>query len=110
MEPIIKIKPPGPEAEAVLRRDSRVISQCMAREYPLVLKKAEGLNLWDVDGNRYLDFTAGIAVMNVGWNHPDVVRAVEEQVKYLSHSAFLDFCSEVPVRLAEKLTGFLPCW
>jgi 4-aminobutyrate aminotransferase len=108
MKPDIRVSPPGPIAQDILKRDARVVSQSMVREYPLVLKRAEGVNLWDVDGNRYLDFTAGIAVMNVGWNHPKVVRAVEEQAKLLSHGAFLDFCSEIPVKFAEKLIEFLP--
>ena len=102
------VEPPGPRALEVLHRDAAVISRSMVREYPLVLQKASGVNLWDVDGNRYLDFTAGIAVMNMGWNHPLVVFAIQEQAKYLSHGAFLDFCSEVPVRCAEELVGFLP--
>jgi 4-aminobutyrate aminotransferase len=80
----------------------------MVREYPLVLERAKGMNLWDVDGNRYLDFSAGIAVMNLGWNHPAVVRAVRNQVPKLSHAAFLDFCSELPIQFAEKLISFLP--
>ncbi len=108
MKPDIKLTPPGPLAVDILKRDSRVVSQSMVREYPLVLHHASDVNLWDVDGNRYLDFTAGIAVMNVGWNNPGVVRAVEEQAKLLSHGAFLDFCSEIPVKFAEKLTEFLP--
>jgi len=108
MKPEIKLTPPGPLAVDILKRDSRVVSQSMIREYPLVLHHASDVNLWDVDGNRYLDFTAGIAVMNVGWNNPGVVRAVEEQAKLLSHGAFLDFCSEIPVKFAEKLTEFLP--
>ncbi len=108
MKPQIQVEPPGPKALAVLQRDAEVISQSMVREYPLVLQRASGVNLWDVDGNRYLDFTAGIAVMNAGWNHPKVVFAVQEQAKYLSHGAFLDFASEVPVRLAEELVRLLP--
>jgi len=108
MEPLIRVEPPGEKAREVLRRDAAVISPSAMREYPLVLQKASGVNLWDVDANRYLDFTAGIAVMNVGWNHPRVVAAVQEQAKYLSHGAFLDFCSERPVQCAEELIGFLP--
>lgn len=108
MEPLIQTMPPGPNARDVLARDARVVSQSMAREYPLVLERAEGVNLWDVDGNRYLDFSAGIAVMNVGWNHPEVVRAITEQAPLLSHGAFLDFCSEVPVKLAEKVVTMMP--
>jgi len=108
MEPLMKVSPPGPKARTILKRDAAIISQSMVREYPLVLQKAHGINIWDVDGNRYLDFTAGIAVMAVGWNHPRVVRAIQEQAKYLSHGAFLDFCSEVPVKFAESIVGLLP--
>ncbi len=108
MEPLIKVAPPGPKARVILRKDADVISQSMVREYPLVLQKAQGLNLWDVDDNRYLDFTAGVAVMAVGWNHPRVVHAIQEQAKYLSHGAFLDFCSEIPVTFAEDIVQLLP--
>jgi 4-aminobutyrate aminotransferase len=108
MEPSITVRPPGPLAQGILARDRKVVSQSMVREYPLVLDKASGMNLWDVDGNRYLDFTAGISVMNVGWNNPRVVRAITRQVAHLSHGAFLDFCSEIPVMFAEKLVQFLP--
>jgi len=108
MEPLIRAGPPGEKAREILRRDAGVISPSAAREYPLVLEKAAGMNLWDVDGNRYLDFTAGIAVMNMGWNPPEVVAAIREQAGYLSHAAFMDFCSGVPVRCAEEVVGFLP--
>jgi len=108
MEPLIKIRPPGPNAVAILKRDATVISQSMARQYPLVLQEAQDVNVWDVDGNRYLDFTAGFAVMNVGWNHPEVVHAVEQQAAHLSHAAFLSFCSEMPVAFAERLVDVLP--
>jgi 4-aminobutyrate aminotransferase len=108
MEPLITTKPPGPSAVAVLKRDAEVISQSMARHYPLVLERAQDVNLWDVDGNRYLDFTAGFAVMNVGWNHPKVVNAIQQQATLLTHGAFLAFCSETPVTFAQRLTEFLP--
>lgn len=108
MQPLVKVRPPGPKARSILARDSHVISQSMVREYPLVLERAEGMNLWDVDGNRYLDFSAGISVMNAGWNHPEVVKAILGQVPKLSHGAFLDFCSELPIRFAEQLVSRLP--
>lgn len=108
MEPQISVTPPGPKSLGILDRDSRVVSQSMEREFPFVLERASGVNLWDVDGNRYLDFTAGIAVMNVGWNHPKVISAIEKQAKYLTHGAFLDICSEIPVMFAEKLLEYLP--
>ncbi len=108
MEPLIRAGPPGERGREILRRDAGVISPSAAREYPLVLERGAGMNLWDVDGNRYLDFTAGIAVMNMGWNPPEVVAAIREQAGYLSHGAFMDFCSGVPVRCAEEVVGFLP--
>jgi 4-aminobutyrate aminotransferase len=108
MEPLIRAGPPGEKAREILRRDAGVISPSAAREYPLVLERGAGMNLWDIDGNRYLDFTAGIAVMNMGWNPPEVVAAIREQAGYLSHGAFMDFCSGVPVRCAEEVVGFLP--
>jgi 4-aminobutyrate aminotransferase len=108
MEPLMRVKPPGPRAKGILRRDAGVISRSMSREYPLVIERAEGHNLWDVDGNRYLDFSAGIAVMNIGWNHPAVVKAIREQAAALTHGAFADFCSELPVRFAERICSFLP--
>jgi 4-aminobutyrate aminotransferase len=108
MEPLIKVEPPGPRAKEVLKRDARVISQSMVREYPLVLERGSGVNLWDVDGNRYLDFSAGIAVMSVGWSNPRVVEAMKSQLQRLTHAAFLDFCSPVPVEFAERLLKFMP--
>ena len=108
MEPLIRAGPPGERGREILRRDAGVISPSAAREYPLVLERGAGMNLWDIDGNRYLDFTAGIAVMNMGWNPPEVVAAIREQAERLSHAAFMDFCSGVPVRCAEEIVGFLP--
>jgi 4-aminobutyrate aminotransferase len=108
MDPDIKVTPPGPRALEILGRDAKVISQSMVRDYPLVIDRASGLNIWDVDGNRYLDFSAGIAVMNLGWNHQKVVDAIISQAGTLTHGAFLDFCSELPVKFAEKLVQFLP--
>ena len=108
MDPEIKVKPPGPRALEILERDARVISQSMVRDYPLVVERASGLNIWDVDGNRYLDLSAGIAVMNLGWNHPNIVEAIKSQAGILTHGAFLDFCSELPVKCAERLVQFLP--
>ncbi len=101
-------RPPGPKARAVLERDRKVISPSAAREHPLVLERAEGMNLWDLDGNRYLDFSAGIAVMNTGWNHPAIVQAIREQAGLITHGAFLDFCEDIPVTLAEEIVSLLP--
>jgi 4-aminobutyrate aminotransferase len=80
----------------------------MDRPISLVLARAEGSTLWDVDGNRYIDFTAGIAVMNLGWKHPDILTAILRQAPELTHGAFYDFCSGPPVAFAEKLVSLLP--
>ena len=80
----------------------------MARVYPLVIASAHGVNIEDVDGNRFLDFNSGIAVMNLGYSHPSVVRAVKEQVRVLTHAAYLEFYSELPVRLSERLCKLIP--
>ena len=108
VKPEIVIRPPGPQAKKIIERDRNIISQSMVRSYPLVLKRAYGVNLEDVDGNRYLDFNSGIAVMSLGWSNPQVLEAVKKQVENLTHAAFLDFYSDVPVRAAELLVSFMP--
>jgi 4-aminobutyrate aminotransferase len=92
----------------VLERDRAVISPSADRPFPIVLARAEGSTLWDLDGNRYLDFAAGIAVMALGWKNPQVQAAIERQMQSLMHGAFYDFCSEPPVMFAEKLVTLLP--
>ncbi len=108
MKPFMVCRPPGPKAAAILERDHKVTSPSAAREHPLVMQRAEGMNLWDIDGNRYLDYSAGISVMNTGWNHPEVVKAVREQAALITHGAFLDFCEEIPVTYAEEIVSLLP--
>jgi 4-aminobutyrate aminotransferase len=76
---------PGPIAEALVERDRAVISPSYPRDYPFVMDHGKGSWLWDVDGNRYLDFMAGIAVCATGHAHPDVVRAIQEQAEKFIH-------------------------
>src|SRR4051794_19011203 len=66
---------PGPLARALVERDAAVMAPCMGRVYPLVIERGEGCTVWDVDGNRYLDMNAGIAVLAAGHSHPRLVRA-----------------------------------
>ncbi len=108
MKPNIVVKPPGPIARKILERDKRVSSSSLARVYPLVVKRAFGVNIEDVDGNVFLDFNSGIAVMNLGHSHPKVVEAVKKQVELMTHGAYLEFYSELPVQLIEKLLRFIP--
>jgi 4-aminobutyrate aminotransferase len=80
----------------------------MARVYPLAIERAKGVNVYDVDGNRFLDFNSGIAVMNLGYSHPRIVKAIRKQAGILTHAAYLEFYSDLPVRLSEKLFRLIP--
>jgi 4-aminobutyrate aminotransferase len=91
-----------------VERDRRTISSSYSRAYPLVASHGTGSQLWDADGNRFLDFTAGIAVGSTGHSHPDVVRAVRAQAERLLHMSGTDFYYEVEVRLAERLHRLMP--
>lgn len=99
---------PGPRAQALLERDSQVISPSYTRCYPLVAERGEGAMVTDVDGNRFLDFNAGIAVVATGHCHPRVVEAIQQQAARLIHMSGTDFYYEELVRLAEKLAEIAP--
>jgi 4-aminobutyrate aminotransferase len=99
---------PGPRATDVIERDSQVLSPSYTRCYPLVAARGEGAMIEDVDGNRFLDFNAGIAVASTGHCHPKVVEAIEEQSKRLIHMSGTDFYYENMVQLAEKLASIAP--
>jgi 4-aminobutyrate aminotransferase len=99
---------PGPRAMELIRRDAAVLSPSYTRCYPLVAARGEGAMIEDVDGNRFLDFNAGIAVASTGHCHPKVVEAIEEQSKRLIHMSGTDFYYENMVQLAEKLAAIAP--
>ncbi|MGA2215764.1 MAG: acetyl ornithine aminotransferase family protein, partial [Bryobacteraceae bacterium] len=99
---------PGPRATAVIERDARVLSPSYTRCYPLVAARGEGAMIEDVDGNRFLDFNAGIAVASTGHCHPKVVAAIERQSNRLIHMSGTDFYYENMVQLAEKLASIAP--
>lgn len=103
------IEPPGARSKEIIARDCDVVSSCMSRPYPLVIDSASGAIITDVEGREYIDFVAGIAVMNVGHSNPAVSVAVTAQLERMAHCGFPDFFAEPPVRLAEKLhqlTGY----
>jgi 4-aminobutyrate aminotransferase len=100
--------PPGPKARAVIERDARTMSQNYRKDYPLVVDHAKGPVVVDADGNRYLDFAAGIAVASTGHCHPDVVAAVQRQAERLLHLCATDFYHEDVVALAEGLARRAP--
>ncbi|MBI4767893.1 MAG: acetyl ornithine aminotransferase family protein [Deltaproteobacteria bacterium] len=106
--PKIKTELPGPRASEIIRIDSQVVSPSYTRVYPLVVRKGEGLWVEDVDGNLFLDFTAGIAVCATGHCHPDVVEAIKEQADLLIHMSGTDFYYSPQVLLAQKLTSLVP--
>ncbi|HWQ15666.1 MAG TPA: acetyl ornithine aminotransferase family protein [Roseiflexaceae bacterium] len=99
---------PGPRAEALIARDRKVFAPCMGRVYPFAIERGLGCDVWDVDGNRYLDMNAGIAVVAAGHSHPRVVRAIQEQAARFIHMAGTDFYNEPMVRLGERLVGTMP--
>ena len=99
---------PGLRARAVIERDSAVLSPSYTRDYPLVAARGEGAIIEDVDGNRFLDFNAGIAVVATGHCHPAVVKAVQEQSSRLIHMSGTDFYYENMVDLAETLAALSP--
>ncbi len=104
MEPM---KLPGPKAKALIKRDSAVISPSYPRGVPFVMDHGKGTEVWDVDGNRFLDFAAGIAVVSTGHSHPKVVKAIQEQAEQFIHISS-DFYHEKWIALAEKLDEIAP--
>ncbi len=104
MEPM---KLPGPKARALIKRDSAVISPSYPRGYPFVMDHGKGSEVWDVDGNRFLDFMAGIAVTSTGHAHPKVVKAIQEQAEQFIHISS-DFYHPKWSELAEKLNEVAP--
>ena len=99
---------PGPRARAIMERDTRAVSPSYTRGYPLVVERAAGAMVEDVDGNHFLDFNAGIAVVATGHCHPRVVEAIQKQAARLIHMSGTDFYYEEMVALAEKLAEIAP--
>ena len=106
--PHLKTSLPGPRARAIIERDQQVISPSYTRSYPLVALRAQGAMVEDPDGNFFLDFAAGIAVVATGHCHPHVVRAIQDQAATLIHMSGTDFYYENMVQLAEKLASLVP--
>jgi 4-aminobutyrate aminotransferase len=106
--PRIVVPPPGPKARAVVARHDAYASTSYPKEYPLVIAGGERAMVEDVDGNRYLDFMAGIAVTSTGYNHPRVVAAVREAAGRFLHICGADFYYEDFARLCERLATLAP--
>ena len=106
--PRIKTSLPGPNAKRIIAADERLISPSYTRSYPLVVKRGRGAIIEDVDGNEFLDFSAGIAVTSTGHCHPEVVAAVQRQAGELIHMSGTDFYYESMTQLAERLSRVAP--
>ena len=99
--PHIRTELPGPNARALIARDAEVISPSYPRDYPFVMSHGRGTEVWDVDGNRFLDFAAGIAVCSTGHAHPQVVQAVQGAAEKFLHISS-DYWHEQMVGLGER--------
>jgi 4-aminobutyrate aminotransferase len=106
--PALKTELPGPRAKAIIERDARVVSTSYTRDYPFVMARGEGAWVEDVDGNVFLDCTAGIAVASTGHAHPEVVQAIIEQSRKFLHMSGTDFYYEPQVLLGEVLSSVMP--
>ncbi len=106
--PKLVCPPPGPRARAAVAADNRLISPSYTRSYPLVAKRGLGVRLEDADGNQYLDFAAGIAVVSTGHCHPQVVAAIQKQAAELIHISGTDFYYEGLTELADRLSAVAP--
>jgi 4-aminobutyrate aminotransferase len=106
--PRLKTSLPGPNARRVVEADDRLISPSYTRSYPMVAKRGRGVRVEDVDGNEFLDFASGIAVVSTGHCHPEVVKAIQDQAAELIHMSGTDFYYESLVTLSERLSGIAP--
>jgi 4-aminobutyrate aminotransferase len=105
--PHIRTSLPGPKAQALLARDRAVSSPSYPRDYPFVIERGRGAQVWDVDGNRFLDFAAGIAVCSTGHAHPKVVQAIKDAADDFLHISS-DYWHERMTRLAERINELSP--
>ncbi|MFZ1266556.1 acetyl ornithine aminotransferase family protein [Candidatus Amarolinea dominans] len=99
---------PGPQSAMFVARDHMALSPSYTRSYPFVIDHGRGAEVWDVDGNRFIDFNAGIAVNATGHCHPKVVEAIKAQADKFLHYSGTDFYYPVQIELAEKLTQLVP--
>lgn len=104
----VQMELPGPNSKAVLERKGRVVAKALSTLAPFVVARARGVVVEDLDGNRFLDFTGGWGVLNVGHNHPRVVAAMRAQTERFLHTDFSAVPYEPLVELAERLCSLAP--
>ena len=106
--PRLRTAIPGPIARRTVEQDNRIISPSYTRSYPLVAKRGRGVVIEDVDGNEFLDFSAGIAVVSTGHCHPHVVAAIQKQAGELIHMSGTDFYYPNMIELADRISAIAP--
>ncbi|HEX4048534.1 MAG TPA: acetyl ornithine aminotransferase family protein [Elusimicrobiota bacterium] len=106
--PRIVVPPPGPKARAIIDKDKAYSSPSYIKEYPLAIAGGAGAMVEDADGNRYIDWMAGIAVSSTGYNHPKVVAAIQAAAGKFLHVCGTDFYYEAFSDLCEKLAKSAP--
>ena len=106
--PRILVAPPGPKGQAIVKRDEQYTSTSYIKEYPLVVSHGRGSMVEDVDGNRFVDFMAGIAVASTGYAHPTVVKAVQDSAAKFFSMCGTDFYYEPMAALCERLAHLAP--
>ena len=99
---------PGPQAKRWIERDREILSSSYTREYDFVIDHGSGSIAYDVDGNRYIDFMAGIGTLSTGHCHPKVVEAIRRQAGEFLHICGTDFYYRQTIELAEKLQSIVP--
>ena len=107
-KPKIKTEIPGPKAKELLKIKEECLPQGVFNTVPTFIKRGEGAVIEDIDGNIFLDFAAGIAVLNIGYSHPEVVRAVKKQAGKFFHSSINVILYESYIQLAKKLCEVTP--
>ncbi len=103
-----KLNLPGPKAKEIIEEDEKFVSSSYGRPHPTAIEYGKGSWVWDVDGNKFLDFSTGISVCNTGHCHPEIVRTIQEQSELLIHMSNSDFRYPSLVRLAKKLVEITP--
>lgn len=99
---------PSEKSKQIVLRDQQVLSPSYTRSYGFAMSHGQGAEVWDVDGNHYIDFAAGIAVLSTGHRHPKIVEALHNQVDKYIHIGATDFFCQEQVKLAEKLQEIVP--
>lgn len=93
---------------SLLQLRSQHVPRGVSNMHPIFTARAQGAQLWDIDGNEYIDFASGISVLNVGHNHPKVIQAVQAQLERFTHTCFQVTMYEPYIRLAERLNSLAP--